>query len=84
MAIQSSIKTEFGIDLQDAYVRVENAALPSKDLIVFTAVTYAKANFPPIFKRQYTCQHNLEGENAIKQAYKYLKTLPEFEGAQDC
>jgi len=84
MAICITTTTEYGIDLQDAYVRVENASLPSKDLVVFDAVTYAKANFPPIFKRQYTCQHNLEGENAIKQAYEHLKTLPEFEGAKDC
>jgi hypothetical protein len=26
----------------------------------------------------------LDGKNFIAQAYDYLKTLPEFEGAQDC
>jgi len=28
--------------------------------------------------------YDLEGENPIKQAYQHLKTLPEFEGAEDC
>jgi len=84
MAIRITTTTEYGIDLQDAYVRVENASLPSKDLVVFNTATYAKANFPPISKRQYTCQHDLEGGNVIKQAYEHLKTLPEFEGAEDC
>lgn len=27
---------------------------------------------------------DLDGENFIKQAYKYIKTLPEFTGAVDC
>ncbi len=26
----------------------------------------------------------LDRENFIKQAYEHLKTLPEFEGAEDC
>jgi hypothetical protein len=28
--------------------------------------------------------HGLEGANPIKQAYLYLKTLPEFADAVDC
>jgi hypothetical protein len=32
----------------------------------------------------YTFKPNLDGGNFIKQAYDYLKTLPEFAGAQDC
>jgi hypothetical protein len=27
---------------------------------------------------------SLEGNNFIAQAYEHLKTLPEFEGAEDC
>jgi hypothetical protein len=27
---------------------------------------------------------DLDGGNPIQQAYEYLKTLPEFEGAEDC
>ena len=27
---------------------------------------------------------NLDGDNFIRQAYLYLKTLPEFAGATDC
>lgn len=27
---------------------------------------------------------NMDGDNFIRQAYKHLKTLPEFAGATDC
>lgn len=36
------------------------------------------------FKRLYEFQPSMNGENFIKQAYLYLKTLPEFAGAVDC
>lgn len=32
----------------------------------------------------YSFVPNMNGENFIKQAYEYLKTLPEFADAQDC
>jgi len=32
---------------------------------------------------EYAFTTDLNGPNAIKQAYLYLKTLPEFEGAED-
>jgi hypothetical protein len=34
--------------------------------------------------KQYEFPLNLDGPNPIKQAYLYLKTLPEFSGATDC
>lgn len=34
--------------------------------------------------RRYAFVPVLEGSNFIAQAYDYLKTLPEFEGAVDC
>jgi hypothetical protein len=35
-------------------------------------------------KRFYSFTPDLDGPNFIKQAYNYLKTLPEFAGAIDC
>lgn len=38
------------------------------------------------FQRSYSFQPSVadESQNFIKQAYLYLKTLPEFSGAEDC
>jgi len=35
-------------------------------------------------ERPYFFQYDITGENPIKQAYEYLKTLPEFANATDC
>jgi len=38
------------------------------------------------FERSYSFEPSVadDSENFIKQAYLYLKTLPEFSGAEDC
>ena len=38
------------------------------------------------FSKSYVVPMSIESgsENFIKQVYEYLKTLPEFDGAQDC
>jgi len=38
----------------------------------------------PMGYRRYRFEYSIDGENPIKQAYEYIKTLPEFEGAEDC
>jgi hypothetical protein len=35
-------------------------------------------------EKEYFYVPNMNGSNFIKQAYEYIKTLPEFEGATDC
>ncbi|KKO91741.1 hypothetical protein AAW12_08750 [Sphingobacterium sp. Ag1] len=32
----------------------------------------------------YSFSPDLQGQNFIEQGYEYLKTLPEFEGCEDC
>jgi hypothetical protein len=84
MAIQSSIKTEFGLDLPAAYIRIASTATTNKSVLVFSAYVFADSNYPAISQRQYTCPLDLEGPNPIKQAYLHLKSLPEFANATDC
>lgn len=36
-----------------------------------------------MLERTFDFVPNMDGDNFIKQAYLYLKTLPEFEGAED-
>ena len=85
MAIQlKTVTTKYGIDANDVYVRVENVSLPDKNTIIFLACLYAKQNFPPFANPQFSCHHEVEGENVLKQAYLHLKTLTEFADAIDC
>ena len=84
MAIQSSIKTEFGLDLPAAYIRIGSTATTGKEVLIFTACVFADSKYPAISQRQYTCPLDLEGPNPIKQAYLHLKSLPEFSDAVDC
>jgi hypothetical protein len=37
-----------------------------------------------LYEQIYGFAIDLAGDNPIKQAYEHLKTLPEFEGAEDC
>jgi hypothetical protein len=85
MALQlNTLTTEYGIEINDVYVRVESVSLPNKKSLVFTTCFYAKQNFPPISSQQYSCLHVPDGDGVIKQAYLYLKTLPEFANSIDC
>ena len=69
-----------GIVSFDAYIKVESLFANKKQ--AFATVTFS--NDKGSFEKQYDFDVDLEGPNFIKQAYLYLKTLPEFEGAVDC
>ena len=47
-------------------------------------LTFADTNKPPFDSMEVTYPYDLEGPNPIKQAYLYLKSLPEFADAVDC
>lgn len=51
-------------------------------LILLTFFTPDKSTIRGIKKHRFV--PNLNGDNFIAQAYQYLKTLPEYTGAQDC
>jgi hypothetical protein len=84
MAIQSSIETEFGLHLPAAYIKIYSTATTCKEVLIFSTNIHADKNYPAISQRQYVCPLDLDGPNHIKQAYLYLKTLPEFANAIDC
>jgi len=83
-----TVKTEFGVistkevtvNLQNAYVKVENVN-GSKELITATVTTRIGENTKTKF---YSFAPDMNGSNYIKQAYEYLKTLPEFADTSDC
>lgn len=84
MALQKTVVTRQGIEIPDAYFKIVNTMLNGKTSMAFV-VSFAKDSLlPAIDSTAYDCEYDIQGDNPIRQAYKYLKTLPEFEGAIDC
>ena len=85
MALKKTINTIFGIDVVDAYHRVEALTLNNKTSMTFLVRAYKGADQnAAIESKHHTCEYSIEGSNPIAQAYAYLKTLEEFAKAVDC
>ncbi len=86
MALQKSFEVSKGLVASSAYIHVECVTVVRKEKSGATVHVYASAESTeePVQVRCYDFDYNPEGENAVKQAYEHLKTLPEFEGAVDC
>jgi hypothetical protein len=84
MAFKKLAQTSFGVDVKDAYHRVEGVQLVSKDKIKFQARVSLDGVKPHFNDTTYECTYDIQGDNPIRQAYEHLKTLQEFAGAVDC
>ena len=84
MALKKTVKTSFGIEVSDAYHRVENLSLISKTQISFQLRSRIDANHSIFDETSFSCDYDITGDNPIAQAYDYLKTLPEYADAVDC
>lgn len=85
MALKLTQTTNFGITVTDAYLRVENVIINSKIQIAFHLGSYVNPNNLPSFtSRSFVCSYDIFGDNPIKQAYLYVKSLPEYADAVDC
>lgn len=84
MALKKTITTPHGIEIVDAYHRVEAVRLQGKTQIVFNVYVYADPTKLFIAESIETAPYDLAGGNPFAQAYDHLKTLPEFAGAADC
>jgi hypothetical protein len=89
MALQMKTSTRYGLDVNNAYIRI-NSLYGSKDLIAIGLNYYVsrvsfESNAYPIKEEGYEFVPNVDGgsDNFIKQGYEYLKTLPEFSQASD-
>jgi hypothetical protein len=83
---QASIATEIGVVrrgeetvLMDSYIKVESVS-GTKDS-VSASVSFTDGSLRGT--KEYTFKPAMDGENFIKQAYGYLKSLEEFSGAED-
>jgi hypothetical protein len=84
MALKSTITTDNGVSVENAYSRIEKVKMTSKASIAFELSSYINSESnTAFFNKGYLCKYDLNGENPIKQAYIHLKTL-EFAGAIDC
>lgn len=86
MAIKKDVtftKDKFAGELKatDVYCKVESI-MGTKEKQQAVVRMYADETL--IDSKVYEFVPNMDGDNFIKQAYKYLKTLPEFTGATDC
>lgn len=83
MAITKNIETQFGITIENAYLRIESIEI-NRDLMTINLKKYADKEKSFFAEKNYTCMYNINGENPFKQGYVYLKTLEEFKEAEDC
>ena len=84
MAFTQPTTSAHGFDVPGAYHRVENIQLVGKDSIFFQLRIYKDSQKPSFSTTAFDAPYDLEGPNPIKQAYQFLKTLPEFSDATDC
>lgn len=84
MAINKTINTKFGITVPQAYYKIKSVNIESKNKMTFIVFIYADKEKVNLDEQFYNCVYDINGSNPIKQAYEYLKTLPEFAGATDC
>ena len=84
MALNKTTTTSQGFEAVNAYYRVEGLCLVTNQSMTFRVRTYKDVSFPAFADNGHYCAYDITGENPIKQAYLYLKTLPEFASATDC
>jgi hypothetical protein len=89
MALKKTVVFK-GIEIKDAYIKVSRFEGDKSDLS-FGVSYHASANDPSFNTKTFrlkdeeqNVQFVLEGDNPVKQAYEYLKTLTEFNDAVDC
>jgi hypothetical protein len=67
-----------------AYIRVSNVAGNKEGMTAEAQFLVDGPQGELIKVVNFSFDLDLKGENPIKQAYHYLKTLPEFSDAEDC
>jgi hypothetical protein len=86
MALRKNVTvTVYGkqIEFSDAYIKID-AVQGNKETMSALVVFLDNQDGAKCYENTYSFAHLLEDKNVIQQAYNYLKTLPEFYGAEDC
>lgn len=87
MAIRKKYELEIdgGIKhiVDDSYIKIICITGNKQTLTIEVAYFISSESDCPFFVKTYSFVPNMDS-NFIKQGYEYLKTLPEFQGAEDC
>jgi len=81
-----AIKTNFefkGITISNAYIKAWRYE-GDKNMTRIEVGIFKDKDSEMIHSMAFSFPLNINGENPIKQAYLYLKSLPEFISAEDC
>lgn len=80
-----TLQNNFGDEstFDNAYLRVDHVE-GSKALLTARVGFYKKDRASLLLTSSVSFEPSLEGGNFIKQAYEYIKTLPEFADATNC
>ena len=84
MALKKNIDTVYGIEIKNAYCRIDNVIINNKTNITFLLKSYADKTAKEFNTQTFQCSYILDNTNPIAQAYAHLKTLQEFADATDC
>jgi hypothetical protein len=88
MALKLAVETQFGVPAPEAYARITNFYGTKDQIQVQVAIYYnedARQNNMATVKENahYIAVEDLEGD-IIPAMYEVLKTLSDYEGAEDC
>lgn len=81
--LQDAISPQ-GFECKLAYHRVECVKLENKKTLQFRLRVYKTISNSFFDDKEYSCDYDLESEhNVLKQAYFFLKSLPEYKNSVD-
>jgi hypothetical protein len=81
LILQDNFKVE--VLFESAYIKIEKVSVSVNTMEA--TLQYKKSATGDILQKEIVaCSYDINGINPIKQAYEYLKTLPEFKDAVDC
>lgn len=74
-----------GLAAPNTYTVISSLTInPDKAGMSYMVLYKAACDQPSYEASSFASEYDLEGENPFKQAYEYLKLLPEFKGCTDC
>lgn len=71
------------ITTKPLYIKVEKI-VGGKNSVRATVIYVDSDTKDKIAEKTYEFIPTLDGDNFIRQAYEYIKSLPDFEGSEDC
>jgi hypothetical protein len=87
MALQKNFTLNNGLEVPNAYIKIETLSSTKESATARIGVYVSKEKIQngSVYEqyRIFTPDFTDEADNLWKQCYKYLKSLPEFAGAED-